>query len=320
MRVNIDKPCKTLLTGSVTAFLCVTLATPALAQRTSLSDLEAEINQNAADISTNASGIADNASDISTNAADISTNASDIANNASDIADNASNIANNAAGISSNASDIATNSADIAGNDTEIADINADIATYAAAIANLQNVISSITKTVFVTATMYNGDLLIAAQKNFADCAGVTTGMEGADCICQETAEAAGLSGTYLAWLSTGSADDPQSRFTQATVPYVLTNFTVLADDWTDLTDGTINVPLNITENGNAAGGDTRVWTNVHINGISYKLNHCSDWTSSFPSGPIGAAGLRTQSDNDWTTSGFDVSCNSSLHLYCFEQ
>jgi hypothetical protein len=62
-------------------------------------------------------------------------------------------------------------------------------------------------KRVFVTSTGYPGNL---------------GGLAGADAKCQERATAAGLGGTFKAWLSAaGTGNSAAERLTHATVPYV---------------------------------------------------------------------------------------------------
>ena len=65
-------------------------------------------------------------------------------------------------------------------------------------------------------------------------------GLAGADAECQSRATGAGLSGTFLAWLSDG-VTDPDARFDKTGGPFVLTSGVVLATDWADLTDGTLD-------------------------------------------------------------------------------
>ena len=93
--------------------------------------------------------------------------------------------------------------------------------------------------TVFVTSTRYNGNL---------------GGLAGADAICQERAEAAGLApGIYLAWLSvdSGSAGTPLTRFVQSPGPYTLVDgTTIVANNWADLTDGFLAASISLDENG----------------------------------------------------------------------
>ena len=84
-------------------------------------------------------------------------------------------------------------------------------------------------KIVFVTST--------TATANY-------NGLPQADTVCQNLATAAGLSGTFRAWLS-NATDSPSTRFTQSTVPYKLVDGTQIADNWTDLTDGAIDNPIN---------------------------------------------------------------------------
>ena len=102
---------------------------------------------------------------------------------------------------------------------------------------------------VFVTSTNYTGNL---------------GGLAGADAKCQERANAANLGGTWKIWLSdtTGS---PSTRFTKSSNPYKLLNGTTIANNWSDLTDGTLQNPLNMTELGTTV--QTSTWTNTKING-----------------------------------------------------
>ena len=185
--------------------------------------------------------------------------------------------------------------------------------------SNLEAVATLLTKTVFVTGATYNGDLLSAAKSSFASCAGVTTGLGGADCICQQTAESAGLGGTYLAWIAeANNASAPGARFTRSTQPYVLTDFTPVAANYDDLVDGTLLTAINTTETGDAAGGTDRVWTNVRTNGNQFNNSTCADWEDT--TAGVGVLGLRTQSDSRWTAPGSGVNCVAGNHLYCFEQ
>ena len=86
-------------------------------------------------------------------------------------------------------------------------------------------------------------------------------GLAGADAKCDLLASNAGLTGTFRAWLSDG-IDSPDTRFLKAGNPYVLVdNTTVIASDWTDLTSGSIQAPINLTELGGSHPGP--VFTNV---------------------------------------------------------
>ena len=154
---------------------------------------------------------------------------------------------------------------------------------------------------VFVTSTTSNGNL---------------GGLSGADAICNARAVAGGASGSYLAWLA-DSTDSPATRFRTDVGPYLRTDFTTVASDWTDLTDGTLTSPIEFDENANAVPATPTVWTNVEPSGISTGSSHCFDWTFGAAIGS-GARGLLTSTDTNWTKNGTRL-CNKQARLYCFE-
>ena len=157
-------------------------------------------------------------------------------------------------------------------------------------------------------------------------------GLTGADQLCRELAATAGLPGTYLAWLS-DSTGSPSSRFVRATVPYTLVNGTVIANNWADLTDGTITSPITVTETGGF--NDKQVWTNTRANGTpgSDRMytttapdgEHCFNWTydNSFYNTYLG---FPFSLDANWTD--FETrpchedfgSVPAPWGLYCFQQ
>lgn len=191
-----------------------------------------------------------------------------------------------------------------------------------ARISWLENFVLSVigSKTVFVTEDTYSGDLLAEAQAAFSDCSSVSTGLDGADCICQKTAQAAGIWGVYKAWIATDSFNDPESMFTPSGVPYTRVDGTAIAYDWGDLTNGGIYVALNLTETGSVAGAPLAVWTNVATSGTSSgTTDHCSGWSSS-ASGQYGGTGRWNAGDLSWTEPNILVDCSTSAHLYCFQQ
>ena len=56
-----------------------------------------------------------------------------------------------------------------------------------------------------------------------------------------------------------------RTRFVQSTIPYVLPDGTRVADDWSDLTDGTIAAAINVLADGTAPNGlPTTVFTNAN--------------------------------------------------------
>jgi hypothetical protein len=154
-------------------------------------------------------------------------------------------------------------------------------------------------KFVFVTSTTYTGNL---------------GGLSGADAICNTRAAAAGRSGTYMAWLSDSTAS-PSTRFTHAG-PYA-NGSNVIASDWADLTDGTVGIFFEFTEFGTSLPVASGVWTDTNPDGTyDGTFGNCTGWTST--SG-LAVFGVTNLADSNWTHLSAQ-GCNTSLHLYCFEQ
>lgn len=161
-------------------------------------------------------------------------------------------------------------------------------------------------KIVFATSTSHRGDLI--------------GGLAGGDAICQARAAAVGLPGTFLAWLSTGSAS-PSTRFTQSALPYRLVTGTQVADNWADLTDGTLDNPINRTEGGvfTESVMSQFVWTGTKEDGTAFPSangDRCGEWAFDDTSGVIGDSLIV---DNEWTQVSTD-SCDSFHRLFCFQQ
>jgi len=156
-------------------------------------------------------------------------------------------------------------------------------------------------KKVFVTSTTTSGGF---------------GGTSGADTFCAGRASAAALSGTFKAWLSV-TGDGPTTRFTQSAVPYRLVDGTIVANDWSDLTDGTLAHAINLDESG-AAVASAEVWTSTTIAGAPITSNNCSDYVNATGS-VSGICGTTSATGGTWTNSSTPA-CNSPLRLYCFEQ
>jgi hypothetical protein len=154
-------------------------------------------------------------------------------------------------------------------------------------------------KRVFITSTMQNGGF---------------GGTSGADTFCADRATAAGLAGTFKAWLSV-TGDGPATRFTHATVPYGLVDGTLIANDWTDLTNGSLAHAINRDESGLLVTAD--VWTGTGTAGAPTALN-CNNFLNATGS-VFGVCGTSTVVNSSWTQASTPA-CNTPLHLYCFEQ
>jgi len=172
-------------------------------------------------------------------------------------------------------------------------------------------------KTVFVTSTLYTGNL---------------GGLAGADAKCNERARIGGLGGDFKAWLS-DSKTSAAERLTHATVPYVLVDGTVLAKDWADLVKGDLEMPIRLTEFVQwpttvphpPGCADSIVWTNTTEKGvIAAKNGSCHDWTDGNSGAHAEEKPVLGQTDSGWLWSSQCkseyIGCNASYPLFCFEQ
>jgi hypothetical protein len=153
---------------------------------------------------------------------------------------------------------------------------------------------------VFATSTLQTGNL---------------GNLAGADAICQTRANAAGLNGTFKAWLSSATTS-AASRLTHGLSSYVLVNGTLVANGWLDLTDGTLDAPIDRDEFDNPAGGS--VWTNSTIDG-AIDAAECLQWTSTTV-GHKGQTGVAGSATSTWTDDVPFEDCFQSHRLYCVEQ
>ncbi len=156
---------------------------------------------------------------------------------------------------------------------------------------------------VFLTSRAYRGESI--------------AGIVGADAKCNELANAAGLYGRFMAWLSDAKrplptptslldldldvaqydfATSPMGRFDRSPYPYVRTDGTKVADDWFDLTtcdegagDQCLDAAIVFDETGTRVPG-TEAGSAVAV------------WSATGPDGAIGALGFDpTRSTcNDW--------------------
>ncbi len=169
---------------------------------------------------------------------------------------------------------------------------------------------------VFVTSEAYQGNM-----RKMGDMQGLT-GLSGADAQCNARAQAAGLSGTFKAWLSDTNSS-PSARFTAASMPsfaglYILADgITKVADGWSGLIDGSLDHAIDMTE-AKISMQDVLPWSNTDEDGTQlYVDRHCVNWGS--PSGMAkGATGYSQALDIKWTNYS-TPDCSSPRQLYCFE-
>src|SRR4029453_1999700 len=108
------------------------------------------------------------------------------------------------------------------------------------------------------------------------------------------------------------------SRLTHSAGPYVLPGLggAKVADDWADLTDGSLDAPINVTEIGTTVAAD-QVWTGTDEFGFD-DVPTCQDWTSQTAIS-FGTCGSTSGTTATWTT-GCESPCNTSKRLYCLQQ
>ena len=161
-------------------------------------------------------------------------------------------------------------------------------------------------KLVFVTSETGSG-----ALGTWAGASGLT-GLAAGDAICQARATAAGLSGTFTAWLS-ASGINAVDRLT-ATGPWVRVDGIPVATSKADLTDGAIFTAIMLTETG--AYSYSAAWTGTQDSGLGTGAN-CVGWTSqaATDSGTWGNVVFVM----GWSSVGTSQACNGVGAIYCFE-
>jgi hypothetical protein len=173
-------------------------------------------------------------------------------------------------------------------------------------------------KQVFVTSTTHDGNL---------------GGIAGADKICNDCASAAGLEGTFKAWLGDSDSGPVDNFVMDRWVMYILVNGEYVGM-WPDLIDaGVIGTPkdllnpISMTEFGDMVTG--YVWSNVYqgksldseVGPNKSDQTSCQNWSS--PSDGTGNVGSASSADGiiwSWDIFYGTVGCSTELRLYCFEQ
>ena len=169
-------------------------------------------------------------------------------------------------------------------------------------------------KRVFVTSTKYTAGL---------------GGVGGADAKCQNHADGAGLGGTWMCWISHPGGPTPSSRFNHFNGPYRLLDGTLVANNWADLTDGTLNNNIGRDEF-NLPVDAGYVWTATKPNGTVNTDSWggcgntiCNGWTNGGTCLPCsscgGFGGDSGHSSGSWTDTVCGC-CDNTWRIYCFEQ
>lgn len=163
-------------------------------------------------------------------------------------------------------------------------------------------------KLAFVTSVTGTGDL-----DTWPD-AGNATGVAAGDAICQARASAAGLPNPthFKAWLS----DDTTAAKDRITSdgPWVRLDGIPVAGSKSDLLDGFLFAPVNVTEAGEYVGDSA--WTGTTEDGTASAS--CLGWTSA-ASDVTGWAGFDAHAGLLWVEGVLPTCSANQLRLYCFE-
>jgi hypothetical protein len=154
----------------------------------------------------------------------------------------------------------------------------------------------------FTTSTTYSGNL---------------GGLVGADAKCQERARAAGLSGTFIALLSTSQAS-AFSRIESAK-GWVRTDGRPFADGVPEMLQERILYPPRIDEFGKDIVGDDFVVTGTKNDGAPDPGKTGNDWGPAPAAGSWLCGGGQAFAGSDGWYSFGHKECNLSFRLYCFE-
>jgi hypothetical protein len=142
-------------------------------------------------------------------------------------------------------------------------------------------------------------------------------GFGGADVICNLRASEAGLSGTYVAWLSYADGTPNLNQVAKHRVPdnawYKVTD-EIVAYSRADLLDGVLQSAIDRDERGELR--EVEVWTGTTSNG-EFSDSGCGGWS---PGGSEATFGDSTDAGPGWTDSGVGRPCSTERSLYCFQQ
>ena len=149
--------------------------------------------------------------------------------------------------------------------------------------------------------------VFVSSASNVANYGGVV----GADAVCNQLAIAGGLSGKWVAWMSTKDGAVAIDRVTSPG-PWLLTTGELVASTKTKLVSGTLEHAIDHDEKKTPVAASA-VWTGTGPDGV-YLTNDCDDWTT----GSKGRTGVTTGVDGTWTSANVD-DCTDVRRLYCFQ-
>ena len=175
-------------------------------------------------------------------------------------------------------------------------------------------------KYAFATSTSGPGDM--------GAWSGVTqVGIAGADQTCNARAAAAGLPGSYVAWLSDSTTDaychliGTEGKLpgcnggSDLAGPWVTTRGVRIAVNASSLRSTPLEQPIHCDEFGDSISSEN-IYTGTNSTGASSGL-HCGDWQDS--GAPNGSIGETTKANSRSWTDVNDRVCTTQLRIYCFQ-
>ena len=141
---------------------------------------------------------------------------------------------------------------------------------------------------------------------------GALGGVAGADLKCNSLATAAGIPGTYRAWISVAGTN-AVDRIT-SNGPWYLVGGQLVASTKAELVGGTLKHGIDHDEkNLHAPAAEDRVWTGTAPNG-TFDGPECGVWSGAGQA-RVGEAEF---SDGRWSSSTVEA-CGQVNRVYCFE-
>ena len=154
---------------------------------------------------------------------------------------------------------------------------------------------------VFVTSTTHTGNM---------------GGHAGANSICATRAAAAGLFGTFRAWLSS-DVQNAVNVVGTGTNGWRRRDGILVASSLADLTDSVLAIPILLNEFQGALPAGSRVLTSTQPSGIIGN-NHCNQWTYAGTTQTCAVRGGADQTGGTWTWWECHT-CAVAIHIYCFQ-
>lgn len=154
-------------------------------------------------------------------------------------------------------------------------------------------------KRVFITSTVFSG---------------AVGGLDAADMYCQSAATAAGLAGTYRAWLSDASSNAFDR--TADVGPWYSTSDTLAFASKADLRAAPQSELLD--EVGGYPQNLAGAWTGSDAQGAATNET-CEGWTNA-TTGATATTGTGFGQDSQWGGGSTSLPCNAQAPLICFQQ